>query len=138
MKFCRRLAVVLAGYIAAAIAGLIVPAGFIFIGFPDKITLSAVTAGIWGLASLILAVAAPLLVPALFVIAVCEVFRVRTKFAYLSFGVVVAVALAIYTIGPNSAGELFTMLIAMVTGVLAGFVYWLIAGRTAGEWLTAR
>jgi hypothetical protein len=69
MIFIRRLATILAGYFAAAAVGLMVPAAFIFIGFPDRISLSGIAATIWGMASLILIAGGPLLVPALFVIA---------------------------------------------------------------------
>jgi hypothetical protein len=138
MNFFRRCVTILAGYVAAATAGLIVPAGFIFIGLPDKITLSGVTAAIWGIASLILIIGGPLLVPALFVIAICEAFRIRNLFAYLMFSVFVAVALTIYTIGLGNAGDMFNLIVSVLTGVVAGFIYWRIAGRNAGEWRAAR
>jgi hypothetical protein len=134
MNFFRRCVTILAGYVAAATAGLIVPAGFIFIGIPDKITLSGVIAGIWEIASFILIIGGPLLVPALFVIGICEAFRIRNVFAYLTLSVFVAVALTIYAIGLGSAGDMFNLLVSVLTGVVAGFIYWWIAGRTAGEW----
>jgi hypothetical protein len=133
MNFFRRCATILAGYLAAATAGLIVPAGFIFIGFPDSIGLSTITTAIWGIASLILMVGGTLLVPALFVIAICEALRIRNLFAYLTLGVAVAAGLTMYTIGLSNAGDLFNLIVSIATGIVAGFIYWRIAGRNAGE-----
>jgi hypothetical protein len=136
MIFLRRFATILTGYFAAAAAGLIVPAGFIFIGFPDTNSLSVLgtTAAVSGIFSIILMVAGSLLIPALFVIAICEMLRIRNMFAYMTFGLVVAATLTIYTIGLSNGGDLFNLIIMIVTGVVAGFIYWRIAGRSAGVW----
>jgi hypothetical protein len=134
MFFLRRFAIILAAYFAAASVGLIVPAGFIFIGFPDTNSLSVLgtTAAVSGIVSVILVVGGSLLIPALFVIAICEVLRIRNMFAYMTFGLVVAATLTIYTIGLSK--DLFNLIVMTVTGSVAGFIYWRIAGRNAGVW----
>jgi hypothetical protein len=134
MIFLRRFATILAGYFAAASVGLIVPAGFIFIGFPDTNSLSVLgtTAAVSGVVSVILVVGGSLLIPALLVIAICEVLRIRNMFAYMTFGLVVAATLTIYTIGLSR--DLFNLIVMTVTGIVAGFIYWRIAGRNAGVW----
>jgi hypothetical protein len=138
MNFIRRLAIVLAGYFAAASAGLLVPAGFIFIGFPDKPDLLRTVAAVWGIVLVILSVGGILLVPALLVIAVCEVFRIRSLFAYLAFGILVSFSLAVYAIGVNNTSDQVNAAIAVVIGAVAGFTYWRIAGRNAGRWREAK
>jgi hypothetical protein len=138
MKLLSRFLTVLAGYIAAATAGLIVPAAAIFIGIPDanSLRLSAILAAISGISYLIFLVGGSLLVPALFIIGICEALRVRNVFAYLALGVLVAGPLAIYTlVGSLSiASDLFNLTVAIVTGAVAGCIYWRIAGKTAGGW----
>jgi hypothetical protein len=136
MIFLSRFATILAGYFAAAAVGLIIPAGFIFIGFPETNSLSAsdTTTAVSGIVSVIIVVGALLLIPALFVIAICEVLCIRNMFAYMTLGVVVAVALAIYTIGLSNTGDLCNLIVMTVAGVVAGFIYWRIAGHNAGVW----
>jgi hypothetical protein len=84
-----------------------------------------------------LLVGGSLLVPTLLVIAICEALRIRNLFAYLTLGAVVAVALTIFMIGLSNAGD-FKLIVSAVTGVVAGFIYWRIAGRNAGEWRPAQ
>jgi hypothetical protein len=138
MNFLRRCSTILAGHFAAATAAFMVPAGFFFFGFPDNISLSDTPDAIRGVAFLMLLVGGSLLVPTLFVIAICETLRIRNMFAYLTLGAVVAVALTIITIGLSNAGNLFHLIVSVVTGVVAGFIYRRIAGRHAGEWRAAQ
>jgi hypothetical protein len=137
MNLLRRLATILAGYFAAVAAGLIVPAAFIFIGFPDKPSFSHTAVALWGIVSLILTVGGMLLVPALFVIAICEALRIRNLFAYLTFGVFISFSLALYAIGLSNTGDRINIAIAIVIGAAAGLTYWRIAGRNAGRWREA-
>jgi beta-lactamase regulating signal transducer with metallopeptidase domain len=134
MKFLRRLATILAGYFAAAAVGLIVPAGFLFIGFPDKPSLSHTLAALWGIASVILTVGGMLLVPTLFVITILEVLRIRNLFAYLTLGIVVSFLLSIYAVGLRNTSDQTIVAIAVVIGAAAGFTYWRMAGCSAGRW----
>ena len=137
MNFLRRCGTILAGYFAAATAAFMVPAGFFFFGFPDNISPSDMPDAIRGVALIMLLVGGSLLVPTLFVIAICEALRIRNLFAYLTLGAVVAVTLTIFMIGLSNAGE-FKLIVSAVTGVVAGFIYWRIAGRNAGEWRAAQ
>jgi hypothetical protein len=136
MIFLSRFATILAGYFVAASVALIVTAGFIFIGFPDTNSLSVLdtTTAVSGIVSVIIVVGGSLLIPALFVIAICEVLRIRNMFAYMTLGLVVAVALANYTIGLSNTGDLFNLIVMTVAGVVAGFIYWRIAGHNGGVW----
>jgi len=131
MNFLRRSGTILAGYFAAAMAAFMVPAGFFFFGFPDSISPSDLPDAIRGVALIMLLVGGSLLVPTLLVIAICEALRIRNMFAYLTLGAVIAVALTIFMIGWSNAGE-FKLIVSGVTGVVAGFIYWWIAGRHAG------
>jgi hypothetical protein len=109
MIFLSRFTTILAGYFAAASLGLIIPADFIFIGFPDTNSLSAPQTprpAVSGIVSVIIVVGRSLLIPALFVIAICEVLCIRNMFAYTTLGLVVAVALAISSIGSSNTGNL--------------------------------
>jgi hypothetical protein len=136
MKYLLRLLKILAGYFTAAAAGLIAPAAFIFIGVPnaDNLNLSSIKMTISVLIFLVFQLGGALLIPALFVIAICEALRIRNILVYTTLGVLVAAGLVTYTIGANNYGELFNIAIAAVTGTIAGFVYWRIAGRNAGAW----
>jgi hypothetical protein len=134
MNFFHRCATILVGYFAAATAAFMVPAGFFFFGFPDNISSSDMPDAIRGVALIMLLVGGSLLVPTLFVIAICEALRIRNMFAYLTLGAVIAVALMIVMIGLSNAGDLHKLLVSAGTGVVAGFIYWRIAGRNAGAW----
>jgi hypothetical protein len=138
MNFLRRCGAILAGYLAAAAAAFMVPAGFFFFGFPDNISPSDLPDAIRGVALIMLLVGGSLLVPTLFVIAICEALRIRSLFAYVTLGAVIAVALTIFMIGWSNAGDLYHLIVSAVAGVVAGFIYWRIAGRNAGEWRAAQ
>jgi hypothetical protein len=134
MNLLRRCAIILAGYIAAAAAAFTVPAWFFFFGFPDNISPSDMPDAIRGVALAMLMVGGALLVPTLFVIAICEALRIRNMLAYVTLGAIVDVAVTISLVGWNNAGGLFTHPVSVATGVVAGFIYWWIAGRAAGDW----
>jgi hypothetical protein len=134
MNFFRRCVTILAGYVAAATAAFMVPAYFFFFGFPDNISPSDLPDAIRGVALAMLMVGGALLVPLLFVIAVCEALRIRNMLVYLALGAIVDVAVTIFLVGWGNAGGLFPRPVSIGAGVVAGFIYWWIAGRTAGEW----
>jgi hypothetical protein len=80
------------------------------------------------------------LLPALVVIAVAEVFRIRTVLYYAFAGAAVAALLDLsfrnfdtlaLSVNGFARRELEIMTAA---GIIAGFVYWLIVGRSAGNW----
>ena len=133
MNFLRRCVTIFAGYAAAAVAAFTVPAYFFFFGFPDNISPSDLPDAIRGVALMMLVVGGALLVPLLLVIAICEALRIRNVLAYLALGAIIDVAVTIVMVGWSKAGGLFHPL-SIGTGVVAGVIYWWIAGRTAGEW----
>ncbi len=79
--------------------------------------------------------------PALALIAVAETFDIRSIFYYALAGA--AIGLFAY-FGSNLAVELeettdlppvaFGLQLVAASGIIAGFVYWLLAGRRAGRW----
>jgi hypothetical protein len=80
-------------------------------------------------------------VPALVLIAIAETFDIRSIFYYAIGGA--AIALFAYY-GSNISVALenttdlppvaFPLQLAAAAGIIGGFVYWLVAGRTAGRW----
>lgn len=82
-----------------------------------------------GLAGLVVAVFVA--VPAFIVILLSELFALRSVFLYLVAGALIGLSgvLPVETIVPEADVDM-TMLAA--AGLAGGFVYWLIAGRSAG------
>jgi hypothetical protein len=83
--------------------------------------------------------------PSMIVAAIAEIFRLRSVFLYIFSGATVAIAsVAVFRlflslmmfqpkVGPRIGG--FSVNWTMVvSGMLAGSVYWAIAGRNAGAW----
>jgi hypothetical protein len=136
MSFFRRCATILAGYVTAALAAFLIPAWFFFFGFPENISPSDLPDAIRGVALMMLVVGGALLVPTLFIVAICEALRIHNIIAYLILGAAIAVAVTITMNGWSNAGSPFNHPISAGTGVVSGFIYWRIAGRTAGEWRT--
>lgn len=134
MNLLRRCATILAGYVAAATAAFLVPAWYFFFGFPDNISAADMPDAIRGVALAMLMVGGALLVPTMLVIAICEWLRIRNMLAYVTIGAIVDIAVTISLVGWNNAGGLFAHPVSIGTGIVAGVIYWWIAGRTAGEW----
>jgi hypothetical protein len=134
MNLLRRCATILAGYVAAATAAFLVPAWYFFFGFPDNISAADMPDAIRGVAFAMLMVGGVLLVPTMLVIAICEWLRIRNMLAYVTFGAIVDVAVTISLVGWNGAGGLFAHPVSVGAGIVAGSIYWWIAGRSAGAW----
>lgn len=83
-------------------------------------------------------------VPAVVLIVIAEAFDIRSIFYYALAGA--AIGLIAYY-GSNVSVQLeettdlppvaFGLQLVAASGIIAGFVYWLIAGRRAGRWKTA-
>jgi hypothetical protein len=75
--------------------------------------------------------------PALLLIAVAEVARLRGILVNLGLGAAVAIVVFSLQAGAARLMELSegAMAVIMSAGIIAGAVYWLIAGRSAGAWL---
>ncbi len=131
----RILLVVPIGFVAACLAaGAILvlalaggPEGWRELVHDDNDALFVVFGGLAGLV-----VAAFVAVPAFVVILLAELFRWRSIFLYLAVGGLIGLsagALPVETADPHlRAGNV--MLAA--AGLVGGFVYWLVAGRSAG------
>src|SRR5579863_4426993 len=132
----NRLRTVLSGYVAAALAGAIIPViGYLVLGH------MAYGAGIERV--LIPRVAFALvetvgvsLLPVAIVIALTEAFSIQAVFAYVLLGVFVFVGCAFYLI-PHQALNVVVLSGMTSAGIVAGLVYWRIAGRNAGRWRAA-
>lgn len=74
--------------------------------------------------------------PALLAIAIAEAMRWRSLAINLLLGGGVALATDFITTTPDSTPlSQGAALVLLSTGFIAGFVYWLVAGRNAGRWL---
>lgn len=87
-----------------------------------------------------LAVSGLALIPALMLIAVAEMFSIRSALIYALSGAVAALSAYLSLIDLDTAREVFGtavrrhLEIMTGAGIAGGFVYWLIAGRNAGLW----
>jgi hypothetical protein len=75
--------------------------------------------------------------PSMIVIALAEALRLRSILFYATAGGIEALALG-YSLGlterPVDMSEASLMQAFAASGIVAGMVYWLIAGRNAGAW----
>ncbi len=143
-NFILRFIVIVIGFIlAVAAAGL-----FVGIGFFNEAIISDPPVEIWeqdflrlisigfGFVSAILIGAYSYGVVAA-IIALAETMRWSGLVANLVMGGVVAAFLALTNLG-GSSGENVSdgaLLVSLSAGFIGGFVYWVIAGRSAGKWL---
>jgi len=147
MKIVRRSLTVLLGYATAVVAVWALPLGVLSVlalalGRGDRI--------VDGLLMYLFALRHHIdvfsLLSALPVIAILEVLGVRNKLAHATLGVVIVIGLSSYSgmlhvDGPAYAYLLynFAMPASMVgAGIVAGLIYWRIAGSSAGAWRTSQ
>ncbi|MTI42878.1 hypothetical protein E1178_04570 [Roseibium hamelinense] len=81
---------------------------------------------------------AAVFVPALIAIAAAEIFRWRSLFYFVGAGG--ALGFVVWNVG---AADHATNLrpgttVALASGFIGGFVYWIVAGRTSGSWAAAK
>jgi len=82
--------------------------------------------------------------PSAITIAIAELMRWRGMTINLVLGGVVALFTGLSLYGSTRAGAEMslpsdgTLVVLLATGFIAGFFYWLIAGRNAGKWLGER
>lgn len=130
----RRLLTVLSGYIAAAIAGGVIPiAGYaLLVRIAHGPTIALVLPSA---AFTFLKMAGISLLPTALVIAITERFSIRAVFAYVLLGVAILIGCTIYMVMRDGLALYFAVLSGMTSaGIVAGLVYWQIAGRDAGAW----
>lgn len=74
-------------------------------------------------------------IPFLIAIIVAEIFNIRSALAYLLFGVALGLLATLGDAGYMPWLKLGSgTILNVITGAVAGLVYWLIAGRRAGLW----
>ncbi|MEM7461237.1 MAG: hypothetical protein AAF362_01000 [Pseudomonadota bacterium] len=85
-------------------------------------------------------VAAAVMAPALLVIAFAELMRWRGMITNLLLGGVVAVFVGWqqFLLDESQSISDGTLVVLLAAGFVGGFVYWTIAGRSAGNWLEER
>ena len=121
------------GFIAACLA-----AGLFFvlavIGFgPDGAFLDRYLAETLGLAAGVSAAAGAFAaIPAALGILLAEIFGWRSVFFYLLAGGATGLWAALVVAAPGAVSTDVGVEVFLATGVVAGFFYWLIAGRSAG------
>src|SRR5271155_1244816 len=142
MALIGRLFVVLFGFLAACfVAGVVVVGAIMFPEFSDL----GAGPGDPGALNILLGfgfifVSGFALVPAMIVVLITEAFYIRSALTYAVGGAVVGLACYLGLV-PFDAGQLRFegivrrhLEIMTGAGILAGFVYWMIAGRNAGVW----
>jgi hypothetical protein len=142
MALIGRLIVILTGFLASClVGGMIVVTALLFPEFSD-LGAGPVDQGtidiLLGFGFIFISGFA--LLPALVIVAITEAFYIRSALAYAVGGGLVGLAcyLGLVPFNPDSLqfeGIVRRHLEIMTgAGIVAGFVYWLIAGRTAGAW----
>jgi hypothetical protein len=142
MALIGRLFVILIGFLAAClVAGMIVVGAVLYPEFSD-IGTTYVDSGalniVLGFGFIFISGFA--LLPAMIVVAITEAFYVRSALAYAAGGAVVGLACYLGLVPFNSDSLRFEGIvrrhleIMTGAGIVAGMVYWLIAGRNAGTW----
>ncbi len=129
----KRLLTILLGYVAATLAGAVIPiGGYMLLGYVrygkdvEPLLIPVVAFAFVSAAGLSL-------LPAVTIIALTEVFAVQAVSAYVLFGVLVFVGCTLYLV-PHEVLNLAVLSAMTSGGIVAGLVYWKIAGRNAGRW----
>jgi hypothetical protein len=142
MALIGRLFVIVIGFLAAClVAGMIVVGAVLFPEFSDLGT-GPIDSGalnvVIGFGFIFISGFA--LLPAMVVVATTEAFYVRSALAYAAGGAVVGLACYLGLVPFDSDTLRFEGIvrrhleIMTGAGIVAGVVYWLIAGRNAGAW----
>jgi hypothetical protein len=144
MALIGRLFVVFFAFLAAClVAGMVVVGAILFPEFSD-LGAGPVDPGVLNimLGFGFIFVSGFALVPAMIVVLLTEAFYIRSALAYAAGGGIVGLACYLGLV-PFDAEQLRFegivrrhLEIMTGAGILAGMVYWMIAGRTAGAWRT--
>jgi len=130
----KRLRTVLSGYVAATLAGAIIPiGGYLVLGYIAYGRAIAAQFLVPMAASGFAKAVANSLLPVLAIVALTEAFSIQAVFAYVLLGVFVFVGYAFYLV-PHQVLNLAVLSGMTSAGIVAGLVYWKIAGRNAGAW----
>lgn len=131
-----RLLTILSGYVAGALAGAAIPiGGYLLLGYIAYGR--SVEPLLAPVAALALVRSAGLsLLPVATIIALTEAFAVQAVSGYVLFGILVFIGCALYLV-PHDILNLAVLSGMTSGGIVAGLVYWRIAGRNAGRWRRA-
>jgi dolichyl-phosphate-mannose--protein O-mannosyl transferase len=141
MVLIARIFVVIFAYLVACIEGAtVVMFAFLTLGQTDFARLATDPAAILvviGLSSVTLSGYA--LLPSMLIVALAEGFQLRSAFFYALAGGAVAFVLTFGPVFGINISQIFVRdrAIMVGAGILAGFIYWAIAGRNAGAWRKA-
>ena len=136
----RVFVVILAFLVACIAAATVVMFAFLTLGQTDFARLATDPAAILvviGLSSVTLSGYA--LLPSMLIVALAEGFQLRSASFYALAGGAVAFVLTFGSVFGISVSQIFVRdrAIMVGAGVLAGFIYWAIAGRNADAWRKA-
>lgn len=118
-------------FVAMIAAGLIATFG-LYRGLESDAAYAGIFAGTAIVAVLLAAKFA--LTPFAAIVVLAEAFAVRSMLVFAVAGLLIAVAFAWVEIGPEVTFDDRRLMIAAAAGIVGGFVYWLIAGRSSGAY----
>lgn len=127
----RLLVCSLAFFVAMIAAGLIATFG-LYRGLESDAAYAGIFAGTAIVAVLLAAKFA--LTPFAAIVVLAEAFAVRSMLVFAVAGLLIAVAFAWVEIGPEVTFDDRRLMIAAAAGIVGGFIYWLIAGRSSGAY----
>lgn len=127
----RLLVCTFAFFVAMIAAGLIATFG-LYRGLEGDAAYAGIFAGTALLAILLAAQFA--LTPFAAIVVLAEAFAVRSMLVFAVAGMLIAVAFVWGEIGPQITFDDPRLLISAAAGIVGGFVYWLIAGRSSGAY----
>jgi hypothetical protein len=136
----RVLGVILAYWLACIAASLVLTIGTLNPVWDDLKSFDLQSVVIWSVVGVGAAVIAAIAVlPALLVIALAEGLALRSILVYAALGGALALALSYGLdfagyIGPPDGHLAHEREVLAASGIAAGLVYWLFAGRKAGSW----
>ena len=133
LRIFARSTVILCGYIAGCVAAAVLLVLLLYMPHPGAMRLSDPST-LTRLVFLTLLIANAAFLPAIIAIAIAEVTGWR-GWLYHALAGGAAAAFIVLMQAPADPDEQAALLIA--TGIIAGWVYWLIAGRSAGRWRVA-
>jgi hypothetical protein len=134
----RLLWVLFAFLVASTAAGLVVTLGLLLPALDDAGSATATPDAVeWIVGISTALIGAEALIPAMLLIALAEGFRLRSFVFYALAGAAIAWYCGWMSgfegdLGLNHAGEVLA-----ASGIAAGLIYWVLAGRRAGAWREA-
>ncbi len=144
MGLIGRILVVLVGLFAALAAGGLVVIAAILAPEISQLDLGPVDQGAlqWRIGLALIFVSGFALLPALVLVLMTEALGIRSVLAYALGGAVVGLCAYLSLVPFDSDAMRFATIdhrqleVMTGAGILAGLVYWIIAGRSAGAWRT--